>query len=218
MPRRIETFFSEADRAAIHAATTAAETKTAGELVVYVTERCDPHPEVAWKGALVGGAVGALCAAVAVWWFGGWGAPDYLWILIGFQLGLVAGWVASRFDDVARRLISDDALDSRVEGRAAEAFLDEQVFATRERTGVLIFVALFEHRVLLLADEGIDERVADDAWDEISGELAIGIRRRTPAQALIHAVERCADLLVAHGVVAPDTENQLSDEPRFRRD
>lgn len=218
MPRRIETFFSNADRDAIHAATTAAEVKTAGELVVYVTERCDPHPEVAWKGSLLGGALGALCAAVAVWRFGGWGALDYLWILLGLQLGLVAGWVASRFDVLARRLINADALDSRVEGRAAEAFLEERVFATRERTGVLIFVALFEHRVLVLADEGIDERVADDAWDEISGELALGIRRGTPAQALIHAVHRCADLLEAHGVHAADAGNEISDEPRLRRD
>jgi len=215
---RIETFFSKADREAIQAATTAAEQKTAGELVVYVTERCDPHPEVAWKGALVGGALGALCASLAVWRFGGWGAPDHLWILIGFQLGLVAGWMASRLDAVARRLIGEEALDSRVDGRAAEAFLDEQVFATRERTGVLIFVALFEHRVSVLADEGIDERVADEAWDEISGEIALGIRHGTPAAALIRAVDRCAALLKAHGVRAADQENQLSDKPRFRRD
>jgi putative membrane protein len=218
VPGRIETFFSSADREAIQAATTAAEHKTAAELVVYVTERCDPHPEVAWKAALIGGALGALCANAAVWRFGGWGAPDQLWILIGFQLGLVAGWIASRFDLVARRLIRKEALDSRVDGRAAAAFLDEKVFATRERTGVLIFVALFEHRVLVLADEGIDERVADEAWDEISGELALGIRHGTPAAALIHAVDRCAALLEAHGVQAADQENQLPDKPRFRRD
>ena len=73
--------------------------------MVYVTERCDPHVEVGWKAALIGGAVGALCAVFAVSRFGGWGAPDYLWTLIGLQLGLVLGWVASRFDMVARRLI-----------------------------------------------------------------------------------------------------------------
>jgi len=216
--RQIETFFSEADREAIRAATTAAEGKTAGELVAYVTERCDPHSEVAWKAALIGGAVGALCAAVAVWRFGGWGAPDSAWILIGLQLGLLVGWLASLFDGVARRLIGEEALDSRVEGRAAEAFVEEQVFATRDRTGVLIFVALFEHRVLVLADEGIDERVDATAWDDISDELALGIRRGKPAPALIYAVERCAELLSEHGVTAPDSENELSNEPRFRRD
>ncbi len=217
MPRRIETFFSQADREAIRAATTAAERKTAGELVVYVAERCDPHPEVVWKAALIGGAVGALCAAAAVWRFGGWDAPDHLWMLIGLQLGLLVGWIASRFDAVARRLIGDDALSSRVDGRAAEAFVEEQVFATQERTGVLIFVALFEHRVLVLADQGIHERVDTTAWDEISNELASGIRRGAPAPALIHAVEQCADLLMAHGLAA-DATDQLSDEPRFRRE
>ena len=218
MPGRIDRFFSEADREAIRAATVTAERKTAGELVVYVTERCDPHPELGWKAALIGGAVGALFAALSVWRFGGWGAPDYLWMLIGLQLGLVIGWVVSRFDAVARLLIGHEALHSRVECRAAEAFLEEQVFATRDRTGVLIFVALFEHRVLLLADEGIDEQVADDAWKEISSELAAGLRAGTPAPAIIHAVQRCSELLAEHGVSPRSPANELSDEPRFRRD
>jgi putative membrane protein len=216
VPGRIKTFFSEADREAIRIATTAAERETAGELVVYVTERCDPHSEVAWKAALIGGALGALCAAVAVWRLGGWGAPDYLWMLVGLQLGLVGGWLASRFDGAARRLVDSDALDSRVEGRAAEAFLEEQVFATRNRTGIMIFVALFEHRVLVLADEGIDQLVDAAAWDDISEGLALGMRRGAPAPALIHAVGRCAGLLREHGVAAPDAANELSDEPRFR--
>ena len=218
MAGRIKTFFSEADREAIRVATTTAERETAGELVVYVTERCDPHSEVVWKSALIGGALGALCAAVAVWRFGGWGAPDYLWMLVGLQLGLVGGWLTSRFDGAARRLIDSDALDSRVEGRAAKAFLEEQVFATRNRTGIMIFLALFEHRVLVLADEGIDARVDTAAWEDISEELALGMRRGAPAPALIHAVGRCAGLLREHGVTAPDPANELSDEPRFRDD
>ena len=31
--------------------------------MVYVVERCDPYGEEAWKGALVGGAIGALVGA-----------------------------------------------------------------------------------------------------------------------------------------------------------
>lgn len=218
MQGRIETFFSEADREAIRAATTAAERNTAGEILVYVVERCDSYPELAWKGALIGGAIGAVSAALGTWWFGGWGAADHLGILIGLQVGLVLGWVASRFEPVARRLIGDDVLTSRVEGRAAEAFLAEQVFATRERSGVLIFVALFEHRVVVLADQGIDARVEENAWTAISDEVAAGVRRGTPAEALIAAVRRCADLLVEHGMSPSDSKNELSNEPRFRRE
>ena len=197
--------------------TAAAERDTAGELVVYVVERCDPHPEVSWKGALIGAAIGAACAAIAVRLFGGWGAPDYLWLLIGLQLGLLGGWLASRFGSVARALIGDEALMSRVEGRAAEAFVDEEVFATAERTGVLIFVALFEHQVMVVADDGIEKRVGSEAWEDIATGVANGIRAGNPAGALIEAVTRCARLLSEHGVPA-NTTNELSNEPRFRHE
>ena len=217
MASRIDTFFSNADREAIRAATAEAERSTSGELVVYVVERCDPYPEIAWKGALIGGALGAAGAAIAVRLFGGWGSPDDLWLLIGLQLGLLAGWLASRFEGVARRLIGNEALSSRVEGRAAEAFVEESVFATAARTGVLIFVALFEHRVLVLADEGIRAQVGPEAWDEIATSIAAGIRAGAPAPALTEAAGRCAGLLSAHGVPA-NSSNELSNRPRFRND
>ena len=66
-----------------------------------------------------------------------------------------------------------------MDGRAAEAFVEERVFATEKRTGVLIFVALFEHRVVVLADEGIREQVPSDAWDGIARESRRGSERGT---------------------------------------
>jgi putative membrane protein len=115
-------------------------------------------------------------------------------------------------------MLGDELLQDRVEGRAAEAFVEEQVFATRARSGVLIFVALFEHRVVILADQGIDERVENDAWAAISDEVTAGVRHGRPAEALITAVQRCADLLVEHGMSPVDSENELPNEPRFRRE
>ena len=215
MASRIDTYFSAGDREAICAATEKAERETSGELVVYVVERCDPHGEAPWKGALIGGAVGAMVAALLVWFVGGWGAPDELWLLIGLQLGLILGWLASLLEPVARRLIGAEALESRAEGRAAEAFIEEQVFATAGRTGVLIFLALFEHRVVVLADEGIGQLVAPSAWNEIAEGIASGIRAGRPAPALIEAVGQCARLMTEHGVPANLT-NELSNRPRFR--
>lgn len=217
MASRIDRFFSESDREAITTATREAERQTSGELVVYVVEACDPHPEAASRGALVGGAAGAAVGTIAVLSFGGWGSHDYLWVLIALQLGLLMGWLASRVDEIGRRLIPDDALQSRAEGRAAEAFIEERVFDTEGRTGVLIFVALFEHRVIVLPDDGIRERVGEDAWDGVANDLAKGIHDDAPAPALIEAVRRCAALLTEHGVPG-DTSDELSNEPRFRHE
>lgn len=215
MRSRIDKFFSKRDREAISEATAEAERQTSGELVVYVVERCDPYGEEGWKGALLGGAIGALVGALAAWFYGGWGAPDELWILVGAQIGLIAGWLASRFEGVSRALIGEEVIDSRADGRAAEAFVEERVFATDARTGVLIFLALFEHRVIVMADEGISAAVPESAWDDIASSVALGIRDGSPTSALIDAVKRCADILSAHGVPANQT-NELSNEPRFR--
>lgn len=217
MATRIDKLFNKRDREAIVEATAEAERQTSGELVVYVVEQCDPYGEEGWKGALVGGAFGALAGALAAWFYGGWGSPNELWIVVATQLGLLAGFVASRFDGIARALVGTDALESRAEGRAAEAFVEERVFATEARTGVLIFVALFEHRVIVMADDGIREDVPESAWSDLAGSIAAGIRDGSAAAALIEAVKRCADILTAHGVPANQT-NELSNEPRFRNE
>jgi putative membrane protein len=214
---RIDKLFNKRDRDAIVEATAEAERQTSGELVVYVVEQCDPYGEEAWKGALLGGAAGALSGALIAWFYGGWGSPDELWILLGAQLGLVAGWIASRFDGVARRLVGDDAMNSRADGRAAEAFVEERVFDTEARTGVLIFLALFEHRVIVMADEGIREAVPEAAWGDLAASIAEGVRAGSAAPALIDAVKRCADILTEHGVPSNQT-NELSNEPRFRNE
>jgi uncharacterized membrane protein len=44
------------------------------------------------------------------------------------------------------------------------------------------------------------------------------VRGGKPAAALIAAVQRCSDLLVEHGMSPKDLKNELSNEPRFRRE
>ena len=52
----------------------------------------------------------------------------------------------------------------------------EEVFKTRDRTGILIFLALFEHRAVILADEGIHRAVPREEWQALVDELVAGIR------------------------------------------
>lgn len=209
--------FSADDLERIRAATAAAEEKTSGEIVPYLVERISDHPEIRYKGALfcallasvVGGGIHSLT--------GWWGGSGLVWITLPTLLGAVAGWFLATIPGVGRRLVDPDALARRVQLRAKAAFLEEEVFRTEGRTGILIFLALWEHRAVILADEGIHRSVPKGAWKELVDDLVSGVAEGRASEALIGVIERCGDLLERFGVERqPDDEDELSDEPRVR--
>ena len=214
----IDLLFSEADRQAIAEAARRAEGATSGEIVPYVVGACDAYPLVAWKAAVLGALVG-LVGGAAVHFFGGfWGGSVWLWVILPSVAGALVCPLAARLSDPLRRwLVGERMLDLRVRQRAEAAFLDEEVFATRERTGILILVALFEHRVVVLGDAGINRAVADGAWEGIVSRVISGIREGRPSEALIAAIGDCGRLLEANRLkIRPDDVDELDNRPRIR--
>ncbi|HET9212182.1 MAG TPA: hypothetical protein VFR03_17395 [Thermoanaerobaculia bacterium] len=211
-------FFSQADLDAIQAAVREAEARTSGEIVPYVVERSDEYPTTAWKGAALGALLGPMVALAIHRWTDVWGWPLGLWIALPAPVGGAFGYLLALIDPVRRWLAGEHTLDARARRRAAVAFLDQEVFRTRDRTGILLFVSLFERRVVLLADSGIHQKVEKGAWEAITGRLAEGIRGGRPAPALIEAIRACGELLERHGVErrAEDTD-ELSNELRRER-
>jgi len=210
--------FSDQDLEAIRRAATAAEERTAGEIVPYLVGRVDDHDEARWKGAALGALAFAL-AAGAVHHLGGfWGGAGILWITLPALAGAAAGYLlALLFPGLERRLIQAEDLERRVAARAAAAFLEEEVFATRDRTGILIFLALFEHRAVILADSGIHAKVPAATWRRLVDDLVTGVRERRAASALVAVIERCGELLEEHGVERrADDVDELSDQPRVK--
>ena len=110
-----------------------------------------------------------------------------------------------------------ETLETAVHRRAAVAFLEEEVFNTRDRTGILLFVSLFEHRIEVIGDTGIDAKVEQAEWEEVVGLIRDGIRSRTLADGMVTAIERCGDLLHRRGVdIRPDDTDELPDDVRVR--
>jgi putative membrane protein len=193
-----------------------AEGTTRGEIVPFVVDACDEYPAAYWTAA----AVGALLAPLAAWGLHGalglWGGAWGLWMTLPPLAGAGAGWLAVRLVEPLRRaLVPRDELERRVRLRAAAAFVDEEVFDTRDRSGILLFVALFEHRVLVVADAGIEARVAQAEWDSIAGNVAAGIRAGRAGEALAEGVSRCGELLARPGLEPRrDDDDELSDHVR----
>lgn len=198
---------SAADREVLAKAVAAAERRTSGELVVSIVAACDDYSHAAWKGMALGALAGVLAAAVAyasgrVWW------SVWLWILAPAGVGSALGYAAVAAGPSLRRLlVTPEVMALRVAQRAAAAFLRAGLSRTRDRTGILIFLALFERRVEVLADTGISAVVPQRDWDEIAAGIAAGMRSGQPMPALLAAIERCGVLLETHRL-APRRDDQ----------
>lgn len=214
----VRDLFGAHELEAIRDATSRAESKTAGELVTYVVGRCDDYLQARLFGAWLGALAAALAAAVLFEFRGPWGPGLSLWIGLPPMIGGVVGYLAVMvLPSIERALIPDTMLEKQVANRAAAAFLEEEVFATRDRTGILIFLAQFEHRVVVLRDAGINAKVAPAQWDAIAADIAQGIRDGHPARALLGALDTCGALLEEHGVERrADDRNELGDHVRMR--
>lgn len=212
-------FFSQSDLDAIRTAVGEAEGRTSGEIVPYVVDRSDEYPTAAWKGAALGALLAPLVALAIHRWSSIWGIPLAYWIALPAPVGGAVGYLLALLPQVRRWMAGEEAMEARTRRRAAVAFLDQEVFRTAGRTGILLFVSLFEHRVVLLADSGINEQVEQGQWEEITRRLAGEIRRGRRGPAMVEAIRACGELLARHKVeIRPDDRNELSDELRRGRD
>ena len=211
-----DTLFTEQDKKRLADAVREAERSTSGEIVPYVVGRSDSYPE-AWlrAGALLGFltlfAFAIVDMGTGMWLPFGMGEAAII-IVAAFGIGGLLVLVAPA---LRRLLIPAAMLQQRVDERASLAFLEEEVFKTRERTGILIFLSLFERRVRVLGDSGINAKVEQAEWDAIAGVIVSGMKNGTPAEGMIEAIGMCGRLLEASGVqIRDDDTNELGNELR----
>jgi putative membrane protein len=101
---------------------------------------------------------------------------------------------------------------ARAHEAAAREFVGRGLTRTRERTGVLIYVAAAEHYAEILADTGISERVDERVWRETIADLIESIKAGRAADGLIAAVQRVGAILAEHAPPRSDDLDELSNK------
>jgi putative membrane protein len=210
--------FAQQDLTAIEAAVRQAEGATSGEIVPCAVARSADYPGTAWRGTALGALAGVLLADLVHLLGGFWGV-DWLWISVPALCGGAAGFAAvALVPDLRRLMTSPEEMDEQVRRRALQAFVEHEVFATSGRTGVLLFLSVFERRVVVLGDSGVNAKVRQEEWDGIAAAVAAGIRAGKAGVALVEAIGRCGDLLQRRGVERrADDVNELPDGLQIER-
>ena len=126
----------------------------------------------------------------------------------------VAGyWLAGR-RVLLRPLVPASRATAFVDSAAKLAFIEHGLVETRDRTGILIYLSLLEHRVEVLADRGIDRHVEDGTWDGVVRLVLRGVRERRAEEGLCQAIELCGEILASQFPPRPDDEDELENRLR----
>lgn len=221
----MNTMVDRLDEARIRDAVGRAEERTAGEIVPVVVPRSDDYEMAVWRGAGAAVLLVLLAVLLTLRFYDGWGL-GWLFAPWGVALSVLTagtgGALLARYVYPLQRLLAgSDHLDETVHRRAMQAFVEEEVFDTRDRTGILLFVSLREHRIEVLGDAGINQQVDPEDWMEIVARIQRGIQNDNLTEGLVEAIEMCGQLLEKKGVdQRPDDENELTDTVRTpgRRD
>ena len=213
----LKRFLQGVDLDRIRDVTREAEQATGGELVCVVVGRCDDYPAAAWRGAALGALAAVTIDSVVGVFSGSWSPAPVGWNIAIVLFGLVAGWLlVTWLPGLARLLIDRELIRHRVARRAAQAFIQEEVFATVDRSGILLLIAVFERRVEILADQGIAAQVPESAWNEVVETLERGLPTSQRGAAIEQAVTDLGRILADYEIARRDDDiNELSDEPRI---
>lgn len=205
----------ELDR--IKAAVREAESTISGEIVPVVVQRSGFYSIANYRGALGMAGITFLTIVMVDRYSVNWAILDPLLIFLMVILGGVFGALVTHFSPmIKRQLLSQVHIDQATRKRAETTFLEEEVFNTRHRTGILIFISLFEREVIVMADRGISKVVEQKEWDKMVSTVIDKIRAGKIVEGIIAAVHQCGALLAEKGFhKTADDLNELRDDLRI---
>lgn len=204
---------SEEEKKKIQKAVEDAEKQTSGEIVPYLVSRSDFYLEAIFKSALIFN----ISTLIILYSFAVVGKlPDFfeiqnvLYIVFcATLLGIFVGYIP-----FFRRIFAGKSiLHYRVQLKAWEAFVEREVFKTKNRTGVLIFISFLERIVYVLGDSGINQKVKKEDWLNIVQTIIKGIKKNQLADGIVEAIYQCGELLKESGLAIEKGDiNELSNE------
>jgi len=127
--------------------------------------------------------------------------------IAGFMIGVAfARWKPA----VYRSLVPARTLDATARETAVVLFHRLKLTRTRAHTAVMICVCLFEKRVVVLGDSGINDRIEQQDWDSLRDTVLTKVRGNDLPGALIAGIEQAGQLLSKHFPAESDDIDEIT--------
>jgi len=233
MKKRSEVYFKDDEKERIESAIRDAESRTSGEIAAMVVDSSDSYRDVDIFVSMVLSAFIAVYPAELVYmnaerivrklipameWMTA--LPDssgFMTGLISFIFFVLLLYLPARalfraLPAVKRLLIPVSRRDAEVMEKALAMFREQGLYRTRDATGMLFLVSLFERRVYILADHGIYAKIKQESLDAYAETVSRGMASGKGADALCEAISSAGNELAKFFPRRDDDVNELPDK------
>jgi uncharacterized membrane protein len=97
--------------------------------------------------------------------------------------------------------------------RALDVFSHLRIWDTAHNNGVLIYLLLADRDVEIVADRGINDKVADEVWEAICRAMEADFRIGRFEAGVIRGIDAVSRQLAAHFPPDGPARNELPDQP-----
>lgn len=195
-----------ASKARVQAAIAEAERRTSAEFVVTLRLTSGRY----WAASLLFGALVAFAGLCVYVYHPAQFTDDLVPPALALMFAL-SSVLASRLGFLQRLLTPRRVREANVRRAAFEAFHEQGISATRDRTGVLIFISLREQMVEVVTDVGVDVgALGNDGRRSLAGLKAAV--RQGGVDAVTQGLARLGDALATTLPRREDDINELPDE------
>jgi uncharacterized membrane protein len=94
--------------------------------------------------------------------------------------------------------------------KAQKVFTKLKMHQTRERNGVLIYIATFSRKIAIIGDEGIHQKLGEQFWQALVEKLIHQFQADKKAGALVECILECGEQLGKFFPLSSDDKNELS--------
>jgi putative membrane protein len=214
IPNWCKSYLSETDIHKLESVIREVEATTSGELVVVINRRCTDYKLLPFTLSLLFWIVieNSPLIDLAVGQLGHATLCKVGFILLSVLLGQTFG----RFPIWHRWLASPSVRSAKAWAAAELEFYRSKIQNTKEATGILVFISLYEHQVVVLADKRISDKKPKETWNELISQILKGIKTDSLSAGLSEGLLQSGKLLKELFPANKVNENELSNSIVFR--
>lgn len=210
--------FLEDDCDAIKHAIVEAEKHTSGEILPVVASASGRYDRAE---DIFGLFFSLICVAVGWYWFhtngvkASWDTFNFgltsilLTIFFGFIIGVLLTHI---FPALRLPFIAKLEMEEEVDRAAAAAFQQNRLRNTRDSTGILIYISLYEHKVRILGDDAISGKLVHADWNHICDAIINGFKEKQYTDGIVEGIALSGKLLAEHFPIKEGDKDELSNE------